>query len=84
MELQFFLQEMKNLTKIYFTKTNGSNAKIKYFIFSLSMIIKTLKETLNKHAFQRRKNEENSLVSRRYQTIENTTNKWLRMMAMTN
>ena len=40
MELQFFLQEMNNLMKIYFMKTNGFNVEIKYFEFDLSMIKK--------------------------------------------
>ena len=40
MELKIFLHETKNLTKISFTKTNGSNAEIKYFEFSLLMIKK--------------------------------------------
>ena len=48
------------------------------------MINKTTKETLNKITFQRRKNLESLLVSKRYQTFENTTNKWLRMIAMKN
>lgn len=40
MELQFFLQYTKNLTKISFMKINGSNVEIKYFEFDLSMINK--------------------------------------------
>ena len=71
MELKFFLQETKNLRTISFTKTNGSNAEIKYFEFDFSMIKKNSKETLNKFNFQRRKNQVNSLVSKRYQIVEN-------------
>ena len=48
------------------------------------MIKKNTKETLNKFSFQRRKNQVNSLVSKRYQTVQNTKNKWLRMMEMKN
>ena len=49
------------------------------------MIKKNTKETLNKFNFQQRKNQESLLVLiKRYQTFENTTNKWLRMIAMKN
>ena len=65
-------------------KTNGSNAEIKNFEFDFPMIKKNNKETLNKFTFQRRKNQENSMVSRRYQIIENTAKKRLRIMAMKN
>ena len=40
MEIQFFLHETKNLMTISFTKKDGSNAKIKYIEFDLSMIKK--------------------------------------------
>ena len=40
MELQFFLQETKNLMTISFMKKNGYNVEIKYFEFDLSMIKK--------------------------------------------
>ena len=56
--------------------------EIKYFEFDFLMIKKNTKETLNKITFQRRKNQESLLVSKRYQTSENTTKKWLRMIAM--
>ena len=69
---------------ISFTKTNLSNSEIKYFEFNFPMIKKNTKETLNKFPFQRRKNLENLRVSKRYQTIENTTNKQMRMIAMKN
>ena len=55
MKLKFFLQETKNLMKISFMKTNGSNAEIKHFEFDLPMINKNTKETLNKFTLQRRK-----------------------------
>ena len=77
MELQFSLQETKNLMKISFTKTNGSNAKIKYFEYDFSMIKNNTKDTLNKIIFQRRKVMESSVVSKRYHTIENTIKKWV-------
>ena len=63
---------------------NGSNLEIKYFEFYFPMINKNTKETLNIFTFQRRKNQVNSLVFKRYQIIENTTNKWLRIMEMKN
>ena len=75
---------MKNLTTISFTKTNGSNAEIKYFEFYLLMIKKNTKETMNKFTFQRRKNEVNSLVSKRCQKIENTSKRCLRTIEMIN
>ena len=59
MELQFFLQETKNLMTISFMKTNGSNAEIKYFEFDFPMINKNTKETLKNFTFQRRKNQVN-------------------------
>ena len=57
--------------KSSFTETNGSNAEIKYLEFGFPMIKKNTKETLNKFNFQRRKNQVNSLVSKRYQIVEN-------------
>ena len=82
MELQFFLHKTKNEMIISFTETNGSNAEIKYFEFDFPMIKKNTKETLNKFTFKRRKNMDSLLVSKRYQTVENTTKKWLRMIEM--
>ena len=84
MELQFFPQETKNLTTISFTKTYGYIEKIKYFEFYFPIIKKNSKETLKKCTFQMRKNQEILLVSKRYRTFENTTNKWLRMRTMKN
>ena len=43
-----------------------------YFEFDFPMIKKNTKETLKKFTFKRRKNQVSSLVSKRYQTVENT------------
>ena len=48
------------------------------------MLKKDTKKTLNKFTFQRRKNQVSSLVSKRYQTVDNTSNKWMRMIEMKN
>ena len=57
---------MKDEATISLTKTNGSNAEIKYFEFDLPMIKKNTKETMKKFTFKRRKNQVSSLVSKRY------------------
>ena len=48
------------------------------------MINKNTKETLKKFTFKRRKNQVSSLVSKRYQTVENTKKKMAEMIAMRN
>ena len=48
------------------------------------MIKKNTKETLKKFTFQRKKNMESLLLSKRYHTVENTAKKWLRMIVMKN